>query len=325
MHVGGSGLVDNRTMPSARGAHRLWIALAALVFAPVAFQSPVTAASQSASASRLRHQRHPHKGTRRHRGSGTATAAASQVKQPVWSDEFNGVPGSRPDPKKWNIIYGGGGFGNQELQYYTARSSNVAIDGSGDLSLTARRETFTGKDGVTRKYTSGALQTKGLFAATYGRIEARIKLPAGKGLWPAFWAVGSDVDRVGWPESGEIDIMENLGDDPFALLGSIHGPQAGVSRGYALTTTLRSRESLAEGYHVYGVEWTPGEIVFTLDGIPYSTRTRASLPARATWPFDKPFFLILTLAVGGTWPGAPDASTPFPATMRVDWIRVYPV
>lgn len=252
--------------------------------------------------------------------AGPATSTGSQL---IWSDEFNGAAGSSPDATKWQMIYGGGGFGNQELQYYTRRPANVTISGTGNLVITARHENYTGTDGVTRSYTSAALQTKGLFQTTYGRLEARIRIPAGQGLWPAFWAVGANVDTVGWPQSGEIDMMENLGSNPFTLLGSIHGPQAGNSRGYALTATMRSPVSLAGGYHVYGVVWSPGQVVFTLDGVPYSTRTPSSLPAGSTWVFDKPFFLIVNLAVGGTWPGAPNATTPFPATMLVDWIRVY--
>jgi beta-glucanase (GH16 family) len=236
----------------------------------------------------------------------------------IFSDAFEG-------PKalaRWHAIVGGDGFGNHELQYYTSRPRNVAIAG-GKLELVARRENYTGADGVTRAYTSGALETAGLFQTTYGRVEARIKLPTGRGLWPAFWAVGSDVDRVGWPRSGEIDMMENLGRDPFTVLGSIHGPEAEKARGYALTSTHRASSSLAAAYHTYGVVRRPGRIVFTLDGAPYATRTRASLPQSASWVFDKPFFLVLTLAVGGSWPGPPSGSTRFPARMLVDWVRVY--
>jgi beta-glucanase (GH16 family) len=236
----------------------------------------------------------------------------------ILSDTFN-RPGAL---SKWHPILGGGGFGNRELQYYTARRRNVAIVG-GKLELIARREVYTGADHVRRAYTSGAIETKGLFQTEYGGLEARIKLPAGRGLWPAFWAVGSDVGRVGWPRSGEIDVMENLGRDPFTVLGSIHGPEPGKPRGYALTSADRASTSLAAGYHTYAVLRSPGRIVFSLDGVPYATRTRASLPRGARWVFDKPFFLILTLAVGGSWPGPPDATTRFPATMSVDWVRAY--
>jgi beta-glucanase (GH16 family) len=240
-----------------------------------------------------------------------------------WSDEFNGPAGARPDRSKWHVIYGGGGFGNDELQYYTNESNNLALDSAGHLVITARRGSYTGSDGVTRGYTSGAIETQGLFQARYGELEARIEIPRGQGLWPAFWAVGSDLDSVGWPQSGEIDVMENIGSNPFTIYGSIHGPQSGVTDGYAITTTKHSPVSLAGGFHVYGVAWSPNKVVFTLDGVPYATYTPGSLSSTQQWVFNEPFFLILNLAVGGTWPGSPNATTPFPAKMLVDWVRVY--
>lgn len=244
------------------------------------------------------------------------------LQTPSWSDEFNGPAGSAPDPAKWNIEVGGDGWGNEELEYYTSRAANVALDGRGHLAITARREGYTGADGRTREYTSARLQTKGLFSTTYGRIEARIKLPAGAGLWPAFWALGSDIESVGWPASGEIDVMESLGSDPFTLFGSLHGPEEGQSRGYSFTAPERSVGSLAKHFHTYGVLWTSSSITFTFDGAFYSTIARTQLSPQE-WVFDKPFFLLLNLAVGGSWPGAPNASTRFPATVLVDWVRVY--
>jgi beta-glucanase (GH16 family) len=241
----------------------------------------------------------------------------------IWSDEFSGPAGSAPDPSKWSIQTGGGGWGNEELEYYTARAANVSLDGHGHLMITARRESYTGGDGVTREFTSARLQTKGLFATTYGRIEARMRLPAGAGLWPAFWALGSDIEDVGWPACGEIDVMESLGSDPFTLHGSLHGPEEGAPRGYTLTASAHSPSSLASGFHDYGVLWTPSAITFTFDGRPYSVRTRASLSPEQEWVFNEPFFLLLNLAVGGNWPGAPAPSTRFPATMLIDWVRVY--
>jgi beta-glucanase (GH16 family) len=241
----------------------------------------------------------------------------------IWSDEFKGPAGEGPDPTKWRLETGGGGWGNSELEYYTSQPGNAALDGQGDLVITARNEPYTGPDGVTFNYTSARLKTLGLFATTYGTIEARIKIPAGKGLWPAFWMMGSDIESVGWPNSGEIDVMESLGNDPFTIYGSIHGPEAHNPRGYTLSTSERSPVSLAGGFHVYGVEWSPDAIVFTLDGVPYATRTPASLSAGQQWVFNKPFFLLLNLAVGGSWPGAPDSSTHFPAQMIVNWVRAY--
>jgi beta-glucanase (GH16 family) len=221
------------------------------------------------------------------------------------------------------VIRGGGGFGNRELQYYTGRSSNIALDGAGHLVITALRARYTGHDLVTCDYTAAAIQTKGLFQVMYGRLEARIEIPQGRGLWPAFWAVGGDVDSVGWPRSGEIDMMENLGNDPFTIYGSIHGPQPGLANGYGISARKRSTESLSSGFHVYGVTWSPDKLVFTLDGVPYATDTPSTLSHGHQWVFNHPFFLILNLAVGGNWPGPPDASTPFPARMLVDWVRVY--
>jgi beta-glucanase (GH16 family) len=253
----------------------------------------------------------------------TGAGTVARQPRPVWSDEFDGRAGALPNRDKWQIIYGGGGFGNEELQYYTDSRANVALSGRGALVITARRQRFTGTDGVTRLYTSAALQTKGLFQTRFGRVQARIKIPSGKGLWPAFWAIGSDIDRVGWPQSGEIDMMENLGNQPFTLLGSIHGPETGARRGYALTAARHTTRPLSAGYHVYGVDWSPNRLVFTLDGVPYATQTPATLPRGSRWVFNRPFFLILNLAVGGSWPGAPDGSTRLPARMLVDWVRVY--
>jgi beta-glucanase (GH16 family) len=253
---------------------------------------------------------------RHHRGPGRADPL-------IWADEFRGQAGTSPDPAKWSFDTGGNGWGNEELEYYTARRSNAALDGHGDLVITARAETYTGNDHVSRSYTSARLKTAGRFATRYGRIEARIRLPEGRGLWPAFWALGSDIESVGWPASGEIDMMESLGDEPFTLYGSIHGPQLGQPRGYALTAPMTSSSSLASNFHIYGVDWSPNAIVFTFDGKPYATRTPASLSAGQSWVFNKPFFLLLNLAVGGDWPGPPGPSTPFPAQMVVNWVRVY--
>ena len=241
----------------------------------------------------------------------------------LWSENFRGPAGAPPNPRRWTIATGGSGWGNEELEYYTGRPRNVELDGHGDLVITALAETYTGGDGVTRAYTSARIQTAGLFSATYGRIEARIEIPTGRGLWPAFWALGTDIAKMGWPACGEIDIMESLGSDPFTVYGSIHGPQTGEPKGYLLSTAKRAARSLAEGFHTYGVIWSPRAIVFTLDGIPYGRETPASLGRGESWVFDKPFFLLLDLAAGGDWPGAPNATTHLPAQMIVEWVRVY--
>jgi beta-glucanase (GH16 family) len=237
----------------------------------------------------------------------------------IWQDDFTGPSGAHPDPAKWRILTGAR---DRQLQYYTRRRSNVSLDGAGHLALTARREDYTDRHGVRHSFTSGTVETQGLFSTQYGRLEARIKLPRGRGLWSGFWAVGSDDDAVGWPESGEIDMMENLGNDPHTIHGSIHGPERGAPHGYGITNQKRSPVSLADGFHVYGVRWKRGGIVFELDRVPYATVTPGSLSPGRRWVFDKPFFMILNLSVGG-WPGPPDASTPFPARLLVDWVRAY--
>jgi beta-glucanase (GH16 family) len=239
----------------------------------------------------------------------------------VWSDEFNGPAGGVPNPDNWQMIVDCN-HGDNELEYYTARSDNVGVSGQGCLALTALHEPYD-ENGYARDFTSGEVRSIGKFATTYGSIQARIKLPAGQGLWPAFWACGDDQGQVGWPQCGEIDIMENLGQDPFTIYGSVHGPTTPASAaGYYLTTVEHSTVSLSQGFHVYGVEWSPNRVQLTLDGVPYVTYTPSSLLPSQEWVFDKPFYLILNLAVGGRWPGPPNASTKFPAVMLVDWVRV---
>lgn len=303
-------------MRTRRPAHSLvWGSLLSMLLTTGSLSAPARPLER---ASRSAGFYSAHRAHRRLRGH---AASASVL---VWSDEFSGPAGASPDPAKWSLESGGNGWGNNELEYYTARPSNVSLDGKGHLAITARAETYTGPDGITRHYTSARIQTDGLFATAYGRVEASIKLPAGRGLWPAFWALGQRADTIGWPWCGEFDVMENLGNDPFTVYGSIHGPQAGAARGqYGLTAPVRSRTSLATGFHTYGVTWSPDRIVFTLDGVPYSTRTPASLGRGQRWVFNQRFFLLLNVAVGGRWPGRPGAGTRFPATMLVDWVRVY--
>lgn len=240
----------------------------------------------------------------------------------VWSDEFNAPDGSRPDAAKWAAVTNDSGYGNSELEYYTARPANVAVR-NGSLVLTARREKYVGKDGETRQYTSGRIESRGLFDLQYGRIEARIKLPRGQGIWPAFWMLGSNFARVGWPECGEIDIMENVGFEPSKVHGSLHGP--GYSGGHPLSGiyTLPGRARFSDDFHVFAVEWEPRAIRFYVDGILYETQTPENVPAGHRWVFNHPFFIVLNVAVGGFWPGNPDATTKFPQTMKVDYVRVY--
>jgi beta-glucanase (GH16 family) len=240
----------------------------------------------------------------------------------VWSDEFNGPDGTPPDPEKWTVVTGGSGFGNNELEYYTDRPANIRQE-KGNLVITARREAYAGPDGVSRAYTSARIQTRGLFQQKYGRMEARIKLPGGQGIWPAFWMMGNDFESVGWPVCGEIDIMENVGFEPHAVHGSLHGP--GYSGGEPLTGTYRlpGNVRFSQDFHLFAVEWEPREIRFYVDDVLFETQTVDSIPPGKHWAFDHPFFLLLNVAVGGYWPGNPDAKTSFPVSMLVDYVRVY--
>ena len=249
-------------------------------------------------------------------------AAANRGWKLVWSDEFNGPDGSPPDASKWEFVTGGNGFGNRELEYYTARLVN-AHQRRGKLTIVASRESFTGSDGVTREFTSARLKTSGKFSQAYGRFEARLKLPIGQGLWPAFWLLGDDISKVGWPACGEIDIMELVGSAPSTILGTIHGPGYSGDKGPSTKFTLPGGKRFSDGFHVFAVEWEPGVIRFYVDRTLYVTRTPADLPAGTRWVFDKPFFIILNVAVGGNLPGPPDASARFPQTMLVDYVRVY--
>ncbi|HLZ12678.1 MAG TPA: glycoside hydrolase family 16 protein [Candidatus Acidoferrum sp.] len=241
----------------------------------------------------------------------------------AWSDEFNGADGSTPDSTKWTYDLGGGGWGNKELETYTNRAVNAQIK-NGNLVITAQKETFTGADGIAREYTSARLKTQNLFAQAYGRFEARIKIPAGQGMWPAFWMLGNDIAATGWPKSGEIDIMENIGREPGMVHGSLHGPSsAAPTSDETSTVTLPGNANFADDFHVYAVEWEPAEVRFYVDANNYATFKKAEWPANGTWVFDHPFFILLNVAVGGNWPGSPDATTQFPQQMLVDYVRVY--
>jgi beta-glucanase (GH16 family) len=241
----------------------------------------------------------------------------------IWSDEFNGKNGSLPDPAKWTYDVGGTGWGNHELEYYTTRRENARIE-NGNLVITARQELYKAPDGTEFDYTSARLKTQGLFSQAYGRFEARIKLPAGQGLWPAFWMLGDNFGSAGWPKCGEIDIMENVGKEPGINHGSLHGPSStAATSDLTATISLPAGQQLSDGFHVYAVEWEPDAIRFYLDANLYATFSAAQWPPGGTWVFDHRFFLILNVAIGGDWPGSPDDSTEFPQTMLVDYVRVY--
>ena len=240
----------------------------------------------------------------------------------VWSDEFNGPDGSRPDAAKWNFEAGGNGWGNHELEYYTNRPENSFVQG-GNLVLQALKERFTGPDHVTRDYTSARITTKGFFEQAYGRFEARIKIPRGQGVWPAFWLIGNDFGKTGWPGCGEIDIMENIGKEPSTIHGSMHGPGYSGDNDFTSVYKLPGGVNFFDDFHVFAIEWEPGIVRFFVDRELYATFTPSRLPAGMKWVFDHPFYIILNVAVGGDWPGPPDSTTLFPQTMLVDYVRVY--
>ncbi len=236
----------------------------------------------------------------------------------AWEDEFSGPANQLPDSTKWRFDVGGDGWGNNQLEYDTDRPENVSLDGAGHLAITARKELYLGNE-----YTSGRINTRGFFSQERGKFEARIRLPVGQGIWPAFWLLGGNFESVGWPRCGEIDIMEYRGQQPAVLHGSLHGP--GYSGGSALTSryTLPGGQAFNDGFHVFSVEWDEKLIAWYMDGTRYLTITPDDLPGSSAWVFDHPFFIILNVAVGGNFVGPPNASTTFPQTMLVDWVRVY--
>lgn len=254
---------------------------------------------------------------------GSLAAQRSTKQQLIWSDDFNGAAGAAPDSSKWSFDVGGGGWGSDELQYYTSSPSNAALDGQGDLRVTARAERYSDPDGVSRGYTSARLQTLNTFQFTYGRMEARIRVPRGDGLLPTFWALGSDAYARpnAWPACGEIDAMEVLGSAPRVLHGTLHGPWPWAPGG--IGARYQSPVPMSNGFHTYGVRWSPLRISFMHDGVTYKTLRPSDLRPGAKWPFEHPFFLLLNLAVGGVFAGPPRPSTRFPSSMLVDWVRVW--
>lgn len=232
----------------------------------------------------------------------------------VWQDEFTGSADTRPDSLKWTYDIGTN-WGNVQLEYDTDRIENVSLDGEGNLLIVARKESYMGS-----AYTSARIVTRGLFEMTYGRFEARIKLPWGQGIWPAFWLLGSDIDSVGWPQCGEIDIMEYRGQEPSIIHGTIHGPgyygDNGITQSYELNN---SRFDL--DFHLFAIEWGPDYIDWFVDEVHYHSVRPGDLTGE--WVFDHPFYLILNLAVGGNYVGSPNENTVFPQSMLVDYVRVY--
>ena len=242
--------------------------------------------------------------------------------QLTWQDEFDGPAGASPDAANWrfDVGTGDGGWGNNQLEYDTARPENAGLDGQGHLAIVARREALGGM-----AYTSARMTTRGLHEECYGRVEARIKLPRGSGLWPAFWLLGADIGTTSyWPACGEIDVMEYLGQAPTRVFSTVHGPGYSGAYGISQAAYLPGGAAFDLDFHDFAVEWDPYQLVFQVDGTTVGVAvTPALLPHGTTWVFDHPFFLILNLAVGGNLGGAVGGDTAFPATMLVDWVRVY--
>ncbi len=233
----------------------------------------------------------------------------------AWSDEFDGAIGTLPSAANWRFDIGTD-WGNAQLEYDTNLPANASLDGAGNLVITARRESSN-----NRAYTSARITTQGLHETKQGRYEARMKLPTGRGMWPAFWLLGANVGTVGWPQAGEIDVMENRGQEPTRINGSLHGP--GYSGANALTRAYDFPAGVRAdaAFHVYAVEWTEDRIDYFVDDTLYQRVKRTYVPT--TWAFDHPFYVILNLAVGGNYVGAPDGATVFPQSLVVDYVRVY--
>lgn len=231
-----------------------------------------------------------------------------------WQDEFNGARGTAPDSTKWGYDIGTG-WGNQQLEFDTDLPRNASMDGEGNLAITAYEESYE-----NRAYTSARIVSRDKFEPTYGKYEARIKMPTGQGMWPAFWLLGADIARVGWPQCGEIDIMEYRGQEPHVIQGTVHGPGYSGSAGIDKSMTIQG-DRFDENFHIFSVEWRPESIRWYMDNTLYHEVEPEDLPGK--WVFDHPYYLILNLAVGGSYVGAPDSTTVFPQSLLVDYVRVY--
>ncbi len=245
----------------------------------------------------------------------------------AWSDEFDGEAGTLPDPETWGYDLGDGsavgldGWGNNEREWYTDDPENVALDGEGRLVITARES-----DGSLDcyygpcEYTSARLLTRDRLDFQHGYLEARLRVPAGFGLWPAFWLLGADIDEAGWPQSGEIDVMEHVGRRPNEVFGTLHGPGYSGSGGISGGTDLG--EPVADAFHTVALQWEPDGMAWFVDGTQYHEVTREHV-APSEWVFEQPFFMLLNVAVGGNLGGPVFPDTEFPARMLVDYVRLY--
>jgi beta-glucanase (GH16 family) len=239
--------------------------------------------------------------------------------QLVWSDEFSDPAGTLPNSQRWvfDIGTGSNGWGNNEQQYYTNRPVNIATDGNGNLVITARRENYQGA-----QFTSARIKTQGVFDQKYGKFEVRLKTPYGQGLWPAFWLLGNNINEVGWPQCGEIDIMELRGQLPSIVNGSLHGPDYSGANALTEMYGLQNARFDTE-FYTYAVEWDKDKIDFFVNGFLYNRITKTEVEAVGEWVFDNPFYMIMNVAVGGNYVGAPNIDTPLPQKMTIDYVRVY--
>ena len=247
----------------------------------------------------------------------TAQTTPERTQTLVWSDEFDGDAGTAPDPDFWTYDIGTGenGWGNAELQYYTDRTENAALDGQGNLVITARRESFGGQP-----FTSARITTEDRFEQTYGRFEVRLKTPVGPGIWPAVWLLGNNCEEVIWPQCGEIDILELRGQRPNEIAGSLHGP--GYSAGAAITSNYVLPDGrFDDQFRVFAIEWGEDYVEWYVDDFLYQRVTADEVPGE--WVYDHPFYLIMNIAVGGNYVGFPTSQTPFPQAMIIDYVRVY--
>jgi len=245
------------------------------------------------------------------------TQTVTTFENVVMEENFDGT---ELDTSLWSYDIGDGssqglsGWGNNELQYYTDRPENVKVE-DGILNITARKEAYE-----EASYTSGRILTKLNFDQKYGRFEARMKLPWGQGLWPAFWLLGADIDEVGWPQTGEIDIMEYRGQEPTRIHGSVHGPGYSGAEAVSKSYNLEG-DRFDTDFHVFGIEWGKDYINFYVDDDLYNQITPEDVDGE--WVYNKPFYILINMAVGGSYVGSPTEDTVFPQTLEIDYVRVY--
>jgi beta-glucanase (GH16 family) len=254
--------------------------------------------------------------------AGPARAHTAAPAAASFTDDFDGAAGAGVDESKWRFETGDN-VNNHEREYYTSGTNNASLDGQGNLVITAKKENpgnyqcWYG----TCEYTSARLNTASTFTQAYGHFETRMKLPRGQGMWPAFWMLGNDIGSNGWPNCGEVDIMENVGFEPGSVHGTIHGPGYSGSAGIGAGYTLPNGQAFADDFHTFAVDWSPNSITWSVDGNVYETRTPSDLNGNR-WVFDHPFYVLMNLAVGGYWPGDPDGSTTFPQQLVIDYVHI---